>query len=147
MLTIPIIRKSLLFLGVLILISCSKEKTPDYPMLIGYWQGQTLQGNPVELTVDCREGILYITRYKILVTFSSGQTMPFEAASAGGLATLSGLAFTVPLGSGSLGPAYLQGMFDPDGAQPALTGTYSVYYPASSVDMESGSYTAYLYHH
>lgn len=134
-----IVGSGILFAG------CKKEKTPDYPDLIGYWQGQTSQGNPISFKVENKKGTLYITQYNLLVTFGSGQ-QTFQHTNTAGIAALSGLYFTVPLGTtGTSGPAFIDGNFDYGATTITLTGTFAVYYPGSTVDMVTGNYTAYKY--
>lgn len=123
---------------------CKEDPPPDYPDLIGYWQGITSQGNPVSLKIENKKGILYITRYSLLVTFSSSQSETFEQTNYGGIAALSGLTFNLPLGTGNAGPAFIAGNFDYGVTNITLSGTFAVYYPSSSVDLVTGSYTAYL---
>lgn len=125
---------------------CKKKKTPDYPDLIGYWSGQTSQGNPVSFKVENKKGTLYITQYNLLVTFSGSQSQTYQHTNTAGIASLSGLYFTVPLGTaGTSGPAFIDGNFDYGTTTITLTGTFAVYYPGSTVDMVTGNYTAYLY--
>lgn len=135
----------LMFCCILLGTGCKKNKTPDYPDLIGYWQGQTTQGNPISFKIENKKGTLYITQYNLLVTFGSGQET-FQHTNTQGIAKLSGLYFTVSLGqTGSSGPALIDGNFNYGAITITLTGNFSVYYPGSTVDVVTGSYTAYRY--
>jgi hypothetical protein len=126
------------------LLSCKKDKTPDYPDLIGYWQGITSQGNPVSFKVENKKGTLYITKYNLLVTFGS-QAQTFEKTNTGGIVPLTGLYFNIPMGSGNAGPAFIDGNFDYGSTTITLSGTFAIYYPSSTVDLVTGNYTAYKY--
>jgi hypothetical protein len=141
-----ILLSGLAFLCLLVLTAgCKKDKTPDYPDLIGYWQGQTSQGNPISFKIENKKGTLYITQYNLLVTFGSGQET-FQHTNTQGIAKLSGLYFTVSLGqTGSLGPTFIDGNFIYGATTITLTGNFSVYYSGSTVDVVTGSYTAYKY--
>jgi len=123
---------------------CKKDETPDYPHLIGYWSGTTSQGNPIRFKVDSRDGILYITQYELLVNFGSG-AKTFEQQNDRGIVALSGLIFSIPLGTGSAGPAYIDGNFIYGSTEITLSGSFAVYYPGSPVDIVTGSYLAYQY--
>ena len=123
---------------------CKKDEIPDYPELIGYWSGTTSQGNPVRFKIENEKGTLYITQYELLVTFGSG-SQSYEHTNTRGIVALSGLTFTLPLGSGSMGPAFIDGYFNYGATTITLTGTFAVYYPGSTVDLVTGDYTAYLY--
>lgn len=125
-------------------VGCKKEETPDYPHLIGYWSGTTSQGNPIRFRVDSRDGILYITQYELLVNFGSG-AKTFEQQNDRGIVALSGLTFNIPLATGSVGPAYIDGNFIYGSTDITLSGSFAVYYPGSPVDMVTGSYLAYMY--
>ena len=145
-------KKGFSYLGIFILLccmvistGCKKNKTPDYPDLIGYWSGQTTQGNSVSFKVENKKGTLYITQYNLLVNFGSGQKT-FQHSNTQGIVALSGLNFNVSLGStGSSGPAYIDGLFNYGSTTITLTGNFSVYYPSSTVDVVTGGYTAYRY--
>jgi hypothetical protein len=133
-----------LLFSLVISSSCKKEKSPDYPELIGYWQGMTSQGNPVSFKIENKKGTLYITKYNLLVTFSGG-AQTYEHTNTNGIVALSGRYFNLPLGSGSAGPAFIDGNFDYGATTVSLSGTFAVYYPSSSVDQVTGNYTAYRY--
>jgi hypothetical protein len=135
----------LLICSLLLLLSCKKDDTPDYPELIGYWQGLTSQGNPVSLKIENKKGTLYVTKYNLLVTFSSSQSITYERTNAQGIVALSGLYFHLPLGTGNSGAAFIDGTFNYGSTTITLTGNFSVYYPSSTVDVVTGNYTAYKY--
>jgi hypothetical protein len=134
----------LLLLSLVALASCKKEESPDYPELIGFWNGTTSQGNPIRFKIENEKGTLYITQYELLVNFGSG-SQTYEHTNNRGIVALSGLHFDLPLGTGSVGPAYIDGNFDYGATTITLSGTFAVYYPSSSVDMVTGNYTAYRY--
>ncbi len=141
---IPEFLAIILIINMIMMMSCKKETTPDYPELIGYWSGTTTQGNPVSFKIENKKGTLYITNYNLLVTFGSGQTT-FQHTNTQGIVALTGLNFSIPLGNGGQGPAYINGSFNYGPSVITLTGTFIVYYPSSSVDVVTGSYTGYKY--
>jgi hypothetical protein len=136
----------LIFVGSLTLpVSCKKDKTPLYPQLIGAWSGETSQGNIISLEVINRDGTLYISKYQLPVNFQTGYQV-LQQTNTRGIAALTGVTFNLPLGpTGSYGPAYIGGSFNLTAVPLVLTGEFTVYYPSSSVDVVTGSYTAYLH--
>jgi hypothetical protein len=125
--------------------SCKKDKTPLYPQLIGSWSGQTSQGNIISLKVINRSGTLYISQYQLPVNFQTGYQI-LQQTNTQGIGPLTGVSFNLPLGpTGSYGPANIDGNFNVTAVPLVLTGEFTVYYPSSSVDVVTGSYTAYLH--
>lgn len=135
----------LLICSLFFLSSCKKEETPDYPMLIGYWTGHTSQENTIEFKVENKKGTLYITKYRLVVTYSNGSIQTFESINSRGIVALTGLSFNIPLASGNSGAAYISGNFNLSSQEYRLTGNFAAYYPSSSVDLVTGNYIAYLY--
>jgi hypothetical protein len=74
-----------LLIGIVVIASCSKKessdppKEPDYPQLIGTWQGTTWQQYPIEISVINVEGVLYLSSYSFAVTRQEGGS--FDSAN------------------------------------------------------------------
>ncbi len=135
---------TLLILASFFLITACKkdtEKTPDYPQLIGAWEGQTSQVVPISLSVTNRDGILYISYYKFQVSTNNGY-QSYEQYNSNGIASISSTQFKIILGSGTNGEAYIDGIFNVQNM--TLTGNFAVYANGNNIDKFTGSYDAAL---
>ena len=131
-----------LFVAVL-LIPCSgcKKKTepiPDYPQLIGHWEGTTSQGSSIEISINSEEGILVVSLFNLNV-FVPGGHQQYYQHNPSGIVSLTGFQFNIPLASGSSGPAFLDGTFSLNNM--TLSGNFAVYASGNPVDKITGNYT------
>jgi hypothetical protein len=118
--------------------SCKKDDpVPDFPQLIGSWGGTTSQGASITFYVDNIKGILYVESYKVTVYTSTGY-QEYQAINSTGIAAISNKAFRIPLGTGSSGPAFIDGIFDL--TTMTLSGSWAVYAAGNSVDIITGTY-------
>jgi len=133
---------SILIFGLFMIIisSCKKDDpVPDYPRLIGSWPGTTSQGAPFTLYVDNIKGTLYVESYKVTVYTSTG-SQDFQAINSKGIAAISNKTFRIQLGTGSSGPAIIDGIFDI--TDMSLSGNFAVYAAGNNVDIITGTYLA-----
>ncbi|NQV03687.1 MAG: hypothetical protein HQ542_13645 [Bacteroidia bacterium] len=103
-----------------IAISCSKSeedppKNPDYPELIGTWQGTTWQQYPIEISVINKEGVLYISSYSFAVTRHEGgisDSTNYQMSISTGIVPLVDKYFSIPLISLTSTTDSISGSFD-----------------------------------
>ncbi|MCX6280302.1 MAG: hypothetical protein NT004_19735 [Bacteroidetes bacterium] len=145
---------STIFLGLFIAIlstSCNKKDDPtpvqpDYPELIGTWQGTTSQNQLVRFGIFNFNGLLVINTYKFTAlkwdtdTTYRVKTFDFNLSSIITSVVDKYFAF-VPQGSFASGD-YLKGTFDV--ATMKLTGQFKTSFPTpsgASVDYVTGTFT------
>jgi hypothetical protein len=134
---------TLLTLGLILFVisSCKKsDPQPDFPQLIGTWSGNTSQDGPISFYVDNIKGTLYVTSYKIKVYTSSGY-QTYEAVNSEGIASISSKYFRISLGTGTAGPAFIEGTFNT--TDMSLNGNFAVYATGNNVDIITGTFIAY----
>ena len=103
--------------------SCKKsDPDPDFPQLIGSWSGNTSQDGPIAFYVDNIKGTLYIMTYKVKIYTSTGYQY-FEYTNSEGIASIYNKTFRISLGTGSSGPAFIDGTFNP--ADMSLRGSFA----------------------
>lgn len=121
-------------------VSCKKhtDPVPRYPELIGQWTGTTSQGAAIQIIIYTVDGILYVTQYDLTVYTPSGYQQ-YRQYNSSGIVSLSDKQFTIPLGSGNAGPAYLDGTFSLN--EMILNGNFAVYPSGNSVDLIIGYYS------
>ena len=131
-----------LFLGGLLLSSsgCNKKNdaVPDFPQLMGQWEGTTSQGSSIRVNINSEDGVLVVSLYDLNV-FVPGGHQQYYWYIATGIVSLTGVQFSVPLGSGSSGPAFLDGMFSLNNM--TLDGNFAVYATGNPVDKITGTYS------
>jgi hypothetical protein len=121
--------------------SCKKSSNDEPAVtsnMIGNWQG-TQGKDTIAVTISSVSGGLSVTTYTYSITRSSLHFRVSQTNSSG-LAALSGLAFSVPLGTGQEGPASISGLFN--SLQDTLNGTYAVYMPGDTLLRYTGNYQA-----
>jgi hypothetical protein len=149
----PYLNFTLLILGLLMSLSCTKDKTidipdPDYPQFLGTWQGQTSQSQPITIGIINVNGILTVNTYKYKVIKYDTGTAYKEAAYDLNLSTI--VTYVTdkqfrfrPYGGYSYGTDYLKGTFNDSSM--TLTGRFNTSFPTSSgtfTDSVTGSFTA-----
>jgi len=135
----------------IISISCKKQEDPtpvqpDYPELIGTWQGTTSQNQLIRIGVFNLEGLLIINTFKYDVlkwdTDSTYRVKSFDFPLSTIVTSITDKYFAfVPQGSFATGD-YLKGTFDV--AQMKLTGQFKTSFPNSSgtnVEYVTGTYS------
>jgi len=131
-----------LFPVVFILHGCKKkvDPGPEYPQLIGRWTGATSQSQAVNIYVDYINSWFTIYQYNFVVYFNSGGSKTISNFNPEGITGIENKSFSVSLGSGIYGPAYLDGTFDVYNM--TLSGTFRIYNPQDPNDATSGYYSA-----
>jgi len=130
---------SLIFLA--LAPACQKKApSPDYPQLLGAWQGVTYQDKQIQFSISNTDKILYVTHYKIIINFPAGGQQTLQRHVSTGIVALNGTYFKISLGNGTYGEAYLDGSFNL--VTMALTGSFRIYNPAVPNDYATGFYTA-----
>jgi hypothetical protein len=116
--------------------SCKKdkEKTPDYPELIGSWVGTTNQKIPIRVDVADIGGDLYVTRVNLEYSKAPGDTVWAYKYNSDGLTMLSGKSFTYNYDA-AVPQSYINGTFQSD----TLNGVWYVYDPTDPI---TGTYQA-----
>jgi len=133
---------AMMILGVFLVVisSCKKDQpVPDYPQLIGSWTGTTSQGASITFWVDNIKGTLYVESYHVTVYTTTG-TQDYQAINSAGIVALSSTTFRIPIGTGSSGPSYIDGIFDL--TDNTLSGNFAVYAAGNNVDIITGTYLA-----
>jgi hypothetical protein len=129
------------FLGILMLPTSCKKSSDDTPVetskMVGTWRGITGL-DTIEIGIS-QPGAILVTYYKYSVTRGSLHFSETRSQSTG-LATVTNLAFNLPLGTGQEGPAYISGTFD--SRQDTLIGSYAVYNPFDTITRYTGTYLA-----
>jgi hypothetical protein len=132
----------ILFIVVILIstASCKKTETvPDFPELLGTWSGNTSQDGPISFYVDNINGVLFITSYKVKVYTTSGY-QEYQYIKSDGITQVSNKTFRISLGTGTSGPAYLDGTFNT--SDMTLSGNFAVYPAGNTVDIITGTYLA-----
>jgi hypothetical protein len=132
----------LILMSILVLqTSCKKSSSSDTPApskMTGNWLG--IRGtDTISVTITDLSGTSTVTSYRYGITRGSYKLMGSETNSSG-LASISNLQFLISLGSGQVGPAYLNGKFN--STQDTLTGSYAVYPYNDTIVRFEGKYTA-----
>ncbi len=117
-----------------------KSSSPDYPQLLGAWEGVTSQDKQIQFSISNTDEILYVTYYKIVVNFPAGGQQTLQRHISTGIVAMNDKNFRIPLGNGTYGEAYLDGSFNL--VTMALTGSFRIYNPAVPNDYATGFYTA-----
>jgi hypothetical protein len=108
--------------------------------LIGEWTGTTSQGTSIVIYASNLTGYLYITSTDMIIYGPSGYT-DYKQYNGYGLTLVSNQQFHYTFGTGSSGDAYIDGIFNLNDM--SLTGNFAVYPPANTIDLITGTYTAY----
>jgi len=131
--------------------SCKKSEStpvqPDYPQLIGTWEGLTSQNQSIRLTVIAVSDILVVSTYKYNVikydTGSSYRVMEYNVPSSTIVTSIVDKYFKFrPYGGYSYND-YLKGTFDSDSLK--LKGRFNTSFPnlsGTATDSVTGSFTA-----
>jgi hypothetical protein len=133
---------TIMILGMVLVVisSCKKsDPIPDYPQLIGAWSGNTSQDGPIYFYIDNIKGTLYITSYNTMIYTSTGY-QNFQSANSNGITAVSGKSFHISLGTGSAGPAFIDGIFNL--TDMSLSGNFAAYGSGNNVDIITGTYIA-----
>jgi hypothetical protein len=135
---------ALFFMNCLMLAGCKKDVDPgpEYPQLIGRWTGSTSQSQPINIYVDYFNKWLNIYQYNFVIYYNSGGAQTISGFNMDGISGISNKYFSIPLGNGIYGPAYLEGTFNLGSM--TLSGTFRVYNPNDPNDATSGYYSALL---
>lgn len=139
----PLFFPLLFFFIVVVLLApaCTKKTpSPDYPQLLGAWEGMTSQDKQIQFSISNTDEILYVTYYKIMVSFSTGGPQTLNRHISTGIVALNDKNFRISLGNGTYGEAYLDCYFNL--VTMALTGSFRIYNPTSPNDYITGFYTA-----
>jgi len=130
------------FLVTLILQGCKKkiDPGPEYPQLIGRWTGSTSQSQPINIYVDYINGWFTIYQFNFVIYFNSGGSQTVSNFNPEGITGINNKSFTISLGSGVYGPAFLDGVFDVNNM--TLSGTFRIYNTQDPNDATSGYYSA-----
>jgi hypothetical protein len=136
----------LLFLiGFLLLaITSCEDKTeaaPDFPQLIGYWTGNTSQGQICTFNISNHDGTLYVDHYKVEVITNTG-LKNYESTNSKGIAPVINKQFMITLGAGINGDAFINGVFNVNDI--TLYGNFEVYPSGNNIDKIFGTYLASL---
>jgi hypothetical protein len=132
---------SIFITGIFFVSGCKKkEAAPDYPQLMGSWNGETSQAQIIQISVDNFDGQLWLTNLKITVLTQSGGTEMFQKYDSEGFVQVNGTYFKYTLGNGLYGPAYVDGTFNLQTM--TLTGNFMVYSSTDPNDMAQGTYIA-----
>jgi len=143
---IPVV---LLCLSVLLTVfafqGCKKntDPGPEYPQLIGRWNGFTSQSQPINIYVDYIDGWFTVYQFNIVVNFNSGGSQTISNFIPEGITGINNKYFSLSLGSGIYGAAFLDGTFDVSNM--TLAGTFRIYNPKDPNDATSGFYSALKY--
>ncbi len=136
----------------ILLFSCSKHNDttnqPDFPQLIGTWQGTTSQNQPIRIGILSVGSILVVNTYKYNVikydTGSSSQTMTYDVSLSTIVTAVVDKYFNFrPYGGYSYND-YLRGTFDVTAM--TLKGRFNTSFPnqaGTKTDSVVGSFTAY----
>ena len=128
-----------LWVVIILADGCKKtEPVPDYPQLVGNWEGTTSQGIGINISITTIKGILYVSGYDFSVYTSTG-FQSYQWTNMYGIVSLNGLQFSISLGSGSAGPAFLNGTFNLTNI--TLDGNFAVYPPGNTTDLTTGYYS------
>ncbi len=134
---------TIMILGIILtaISSCKKsDPDPDFPQLIGAWSGTTSQDGPIYFYVDNIKGTLYIKSYNTKIYTSNGY-QSLQSTNDAGITAISGKSFRISLGTGSAGPAFIDGNFNL--SDMSLSGNFAVYASGNTVDIVTGTYIAY----
>lgn len=142
------LKAMVLLFGIVVLVSCSKKessdppKEPDFPQLIGIWQGTTWQQYPIEISVINVEGVLYLSSYSFAVTRHEGgssDSANYQMSISTGIAPVLNKQFSLQLLSmaSSFTNDSLTGAFDT--GEMILSGSIQVEFQSGIV---KGSYSA-----
>jgi hypothetical protein len=115
-----------------------KEAAPDYPQLMGAWNGETSQSQVIQISVDNFDGVLKLTNLKITVITQTGGTQIIQQYNSDGFTTVNGTYFKYTMGNGLYGPAYVDGTFNLQTM--TLNGSFMVYSTTDPNDMVQGTY-------
>lgn len=132
---------ALLSVMMIIMTSCKKEDPePDFPELIGTWDGTTSQNVPISFIVADIKGKLFVTMIDVTYSFAPGDTGTAMRYNSAGLDELDVKSFKVFFEDAATCTDYVDGTFvsDPLG----LSGTF---YVVNSDDPDhplTGTYTA-----
>ncbi len=132
-------------------LSCKKSDPtpvqPDYPQLIGTWEGLTSQNQPIRLTVTAVTDLLVISTYKYnVIKYDTGSTyrvMEYNYPTSTIVTSIVDKYFKFRPYGGYSYYDYLKGTFDADSLK--LKGRFNTSFPTlsgSSTDSVTGSFTA-----
>lgn len=142
----PLLSAGVLFLllTAFTFLGCKKkiDPGPEYPQLIGRWTGATSQSQPIIIYVDYINGWLTIYQFNFIIYYNSGGSQTVSGFNPEGITGINNKSFTITLGSGIYGPAFLDGTFNINNL--TLSGTFRVYNPKDPNDATSGYYSAIL---
>jgi hypothetical protein len=136
----------------IMLFSCNKKSDttqpqPDYPQLVGSWQGTTSQGLPIKLGVTAVGGILVVSSYKYdVIKYNSGsanQTMNYDVPGSTIVTSITNRYFGFRPYGGYSYTDYLKGTFDVTAM--TLAGRFNTSFPNASgtkTDSVTGSFSA-----
>jgi hypothetical protein len=135
-----------------VLFSCTEKTSepvqPDYPQLVGTWQGTTSQSQPIEIGIMNLNGLLVVNTYKYdVIKYDSGgsshRTKHYEMSSSTVITSVVDKYFKFtpydPLGTTD----YLKGTFND--TTMILTGQFSSTFAkltGTGYDVVTGGYTA-----
>lgn len=103
-----------------LLFSCNKNEEviipdPDFPQLLGTWQGLTSQGKPISVGIINFNGVLYVATYKYSVVndiVSGGSTTAYDQSASSPVAAVIDTSFIFRPYGGYSESDYLYGHFD-----------------------------------
>jgi len=141
-----IITISLLLIAFLsVFTACKKDKEteqPDYPQLIGTWQGNTWQTYPISISVINVEGQLYISAYQFAVTRIEGgffDSVYYSVSNSAGIAPVVNKQFSLQLFNLASEGDSLWGTFDT--GEMILAGDIKTVFESGTV---TGNYSAVI---
>jgi len=88
---------------------------PDFPQLLGTWEGVTSQGKPIKIGIINFNGVLYVSTYKYSVVndlTAGGATVNYEVSASTAVAAVIDTSFIFRPYGGYSESDYLYGHFD-----------------------------------
>jgi len=119
---------------------------PDFPQLLGTWEGVTSQGKPIKVGIINFNGILYVSTYKYSVVndlVAGGETQNYEVTASSPVAAVLDTSFIFRPYGGYSESDYLYGHFDL--STMILKGKFTTAFPiqqGTSTVKITGTYTA-----
>jgi hypothetical protein len=137
---VTILAAVLLLATTMTLLQGCKKSQPavDYPDLIGAWNGSTSQSEVISLSVNYVNGSLWVTSLKITVISNNGARQTIQRYSTDGVVIVPSRSFNLAMGTGTYGPGYIEGTFNP--SNNTFTGTFKIYSTADPNDYSSGTF-------
>ncbi len=119
---------------------------PDFPQLLGKWEGVTSQGKPIKVGIINFNGVLYVGTYTYSVVndvVAGGSTMNYDLSASTAVAAVTDTSFIFRPYGGYSESDYLYGHFDLNTM--ILKGKFTTAFPTqqgTSTVKITGTYTA-----